>query len=657
MFKFHPIVLATLFGYNAGVANATGCYATYNGGSFFSGSMVSATTTTETTSPESCTPAGVGTCPSTGFRTVTTRTSKTYNYTCKTGAAAAWCSQSAFAPNGIYSGQAWDRESAECTGVAGSATAPIPPAWSGAGCPFFFSSGTDYSAEDVVTVPGNAGSAPVLLVYQCKASPTDAFCSQGGFEPGTSIHWEQAWNFLGSCDGTLAPTSSPDFTSIADVGGCPALYSSGADYEEGDRVSKDGLVYQCKAHPQSGFCPVAAYEPGTSIGSGSQTVEYWKEAWSIVGHCRGTITPTSSPAFVSLTNMGGCPDEWVQQTYEEGDRVSANNLVYVCKAYPNSGHCGQAGYEPTSEPGPWSVAWTVAGHCSGSIGPTGAPSFDPVNSVGACPGEWVAGDHTSYEEGDMVSVSVSDTPIRKIAYRCNSWPLSGFCGQFAPNVHGGDQGWTLAGSCDGSIGPTSSPSFDALTVVGDGCPQEWSATTTDYEAGDLVALEVSESPIRSIVYQCREWPNSGYCGQGSGFKPATQYGELAWTLKGSCTGTIAPTASPVEYAGVCTFQQCVMVDSPESCTAGSAGCSCSSGQTQTASCVRTIQVRDCDPQPVDTWSNSVSYATDDVVRRGTRRFKCREWPNFLWCSMAAYQPELVDGIWTNAWREDGECLP
>jgi len=646
MVKFHPIVLATLFGYNAGVANAMGCFPPYNGGSFSAGQMVSATTTTESTSTESCSPSGTGTCPSSGLTTVTTTTSETHNYTCKTGAAGLYCSQPAFAPNGSFSSTAWDRESAECSGTA---TAVAPDEWDGGpGCPGVFSSGTDYSADDLVTVEGAFNA-----VYQCKSSPTDAFCSQSGFEPGTSIYGEQAWTSLGSCTGTISPTSSPNFVSIVDAGGCPKLYSSGEDYEEGDRVSNGGLVYQCRAHPQSGHCPQVGYEPGTSIGSGSQTIEYWKEAWSVVGFCSGTITPTSSPSFDSLTDMGGCPDEWVQQTYEEGDRVSANDLVYVCAAFPFSLHCGQAGYEPTSEPGPWSVAWSVAGYCSGSIGPTGAPSFDPANIVGPCPDEWVAGSITSYMEDDMVSVSVSETPIRQVAYRCRAWPLSNYCGQFAPNVLGGEQGWTLAGSCEGSIGPTSSPSFDALTEFGDGCPREWSASTTDYMAGDLVALKVSDSPIRSIVYQCRDFPNSGYCGQGSGFEPATLHGDLAWTLKGSCDGTIAPTTSPLPYAGTCEYSRCRTIDATVVCIGGTVGCSCASGQT--VSCSRTVDVVECVDTAVDIWSNTVSYDTGDVVRRGTRRFVCREWPNSLWCSLAVYQPELEVGIWIDAWRENGEC--
>ncbi|KAL7523373.1 hypothetical protein ACHAXR_000149, partial [Thalassiosira sp. AJA248-18] len=204
------------------------------------------------------------------------------------------------------------------------------------------------------------------------------------------------------------------------------------------------------------------------------------------------------------------------------------------------GHCGQPGYEPNVDPATpdaWKDAWTVEGYCSGSMGPTGAPSFDKLAMVGNCPDEWAAGSNIKYEEGDIVAVIVSNTPIRKVAYKCKAWPYSGYCGQFSPTQFGGDQGWALAGQCIGSMGPTSAPSFDSLTVDATGCPQEWSASSTDYEANDKVSLAVSTSPERKILYKCREWPNTGYCNQGSGFKPGTQYGSMAWTLLGACTGT------------------------------------------------------------------------------------------------------------------------
>jgi len=103
--------------------------------------------------------------------------------------------------------------------------------------------------------------------------------------------------------------------------------------------------------------------------------------------------------------------------------VSVDGKVFSCKAWPFSAHCGQAGYEPLSSPdnrgnGAWRDAWTLAGWCSGSIGPTSSPSVDPANLVGACPKEWSGGSNVKYEEGDMVSITVSNVPLRKVAYKC-----------------------------------------------------------------------------------------------------------------------------------------------------------------------------------------------------------------------------------------------
>jgi hypothetical protein len=501
------------------------------------------------------------------------------------------------------------------------------------------------------------------MVYQCAGEPSNQFCGMSGYAPGTDQYWALAWTALGSCTGTIAPTDSPSFISLADAGGCPGDYSSGADYEEGDKVSKMGLVYQCKSWPSSGHCPQAGYEPGVSVGSGSQITEYWKDAWMVVGYCSGTIAPTSSPSFVSLPNMGGCPDTWSVKSgidaYEEGDRVSSGELVYQCKAWPYSGHCGQAGYEPDvnpATPDAWRDAWTVVGYCMGSIGPTSSPSFDPAKSVGACPDDWGRGSNTAYEEGDMVSVTVSNTPLRKVAYKCKAWPFSGYCGQFNPTQFGGDQGWTLAGSCLGSIGPTASPSFDSIGLVAGGCPAEWTSSTTDYEAGDMVSLTVSTTPERRIVYKCQEWPNSGYCNQGTGFKPNTQYGKMAWTMMGSCTGMMAPTAAPAAYAGQCQYSKCAMVSSTENCTPGSTGCSCRAGQTAGAGCTKKVETNVCTDTAVVAWSSGTNYVTDDVVRIGTKRYKCREWPNYFWCRMAAYKPTMEsNGIWNQAWNENGMC--
>jgi len=54
------------------------------------------------------------------------------------------------------------------------------------------------------------------------------------------------------------------------------------------------------------------------------------------------------------------------------------------------------------------------------------------------------------------------------------------------------------------------------------------------------------------IYQCKSWPNSGYCANAE-YSPANTEkgcnGEVcwptAWTYVGGCTGTIAPTQAPM----------------------------------------------------------------------------------------------------------------
>ncbi|KAL7523545.1 hypothetical protein ACHAXR_000230, partial [Thalassiosira sp. AJA248-18] len=195
--------------------------------------------------------------------------------------------------------------------------------------------------------------------------------------------------------------------------------------------------------------------------------------------------PTSSPNFVQLDNLGGCSNAYSKKpvegspgfgstiesnsswswgvTYEAGDTVSVNNLVYQCKEWPFSSHCSQQGYEPMinlATPGAWKDAWTVIGYCEGTSTPTLSPSFDPVKSVGACPDEWKSGLNVAYRQGEMVSVVVSSTPLRTMVYKCKKWPFSKYCGQFSPTMmNGGSLGWELAGNCDGTYAPTGSPTL------------------------------------------------------------------------------------------------------------------------------------------------------------------------------------------------------
>merc|ERR1712029_560623 len=164
-------------------------------------------------------------------------------------------------------------------------------------------------------------------------------------------------------------------------------------------------------------------------------------------------------------------------------------------------------------------------------------------------------------------------PPRHVVFRCKAWPYSGHCGQFAPlDLQGGNLGWELAGSCDGSMGPTASPAFDRLGFIGSGCPGEYSASRTDYEAGDQVAVTVSSSPERKVLYQCREYPNAGFCNQ-SGYAPGvSSYDYMAWSLLGACTGTLSPTSTPTAYSGTCVYEKCETTEDTEQCAPGSFGC-------------------------------------------------------------------------------------
>jgi hypothetical protein len=103
----------------------------------------------------------------------------------------------------------------------------------------------------------------------------DLLCSLSSYKPGDSLYWDVAWTRLGSCTGTIRPTSSPVHISLTDVGGCPDEFSNLAMYGDSDRVRVDDIVLQCKEWPHSVFCSAAGYEP---LGPQSDA------AWDTVGH-------------------------------------------------------------------------------------------------------------------------------------------------------------------------------------------------------------------------------------------------------------------------------------------------------------------------------------------------------------------------------------
>ena len=116
--------------------------------------------------------------------------------------------------------------------------------------------------------------------------------------------------------------------------------------------------------------------------------------------------------------------------------------MFVCKAWPHSGHCSQAGYKPSVDTGvysnAWKDAWTMAGYCLDSMVPAPSPSFDPATTIGKCPNQWIKGILTTYWEGDMVSAVMLTSPPRQMAYKCKEWSFSNYCGLFGPTEFGGE---------------------------------------------------------------------------------------------------------------------------------------------------------------------------------------------------------------------------
>ena len=117
---------------------------------------------------------------------------------------------------------------------------------------------------------------------------------------------------------------------------------------------------------------------------------------------------------------------------------------------------------------------------------------------------------------------------------------SGYCNLIEPG-HDSGLGWTLQGSCSGTIAPSTSPVFVSLLDTA-GCPNEYSTTVT-YDAGDRVSVYVDSE--RAVVWECNQHPTAAYCNQ---FSPVDDT-RGGWRKVGSCTGTMAPTSSP-NFVGI-----------------------------------------------------------------------------------------------------------
>ncbi|KAK1733589.1 hypothetical protein QTG54_015762 [Skeletonema marinoi] len=431
-----------------------------------------------------------------------------------------------------------------------------------------------------------------------------------------------AWTLEGQCkkDGTDYP-----YMPLTDSSeGCPGEYDSSNDYEAGDMVEDNQVVYTCSG--AAAFCNLNA--PNLrSVG-----VHYWKPTNS----CTGTANPTASPVFDNPQD--GCPEEFDSSTtYEANDRVS----VTQC----------------------WPDAWTYIGGCTGSYSPTATPTFDPANVEG-CPEQY--DDGTEYEEGDKVSVTAAGEDYGKI-YECKGWPESAHCGNEAYSPLNTDKlcnglvcwpdVWTYVGGCIGTITPTATPTFDEDGITGcpeeyetgakygendivsikgtgetfeslskwvkEGCPPEYVPNNSAYMPEDYVSVSKNEDNTYGVVWQCKNAMTAPWC-QQEGYAPGTQNGDQAWEKVGHCDGTISPTVSPTMLASnpnpikrVCQFKYKLDTTSDGEYIVLQAG-SWEKGGTSFATVTGGA--------PFDL------FKAGHVVRDGTDARKCNRWPFTPYCN-------------------------
>ena len=321
------------------------------------------------------------------------------------------------------------------------------------------------------------------------------------------------------------------------VGDCPSQVSVAGGgvtvhYEPGERVSNHGVVFECKNWPDSLYCAQAAFKPDLD-----SKLVFWKQAWAVIGYCTGTAAVTTSGVI--------CPNTWTSgdvTKYKENDRVSVIKsispliqVMYKCKAWPYSWHCGQ--FSPLDSTGGGKLGWDYVGECNpaGSListpGSAPAPVMTPTDSpifvalpfvAGGCPAEF--SESAYYEPGDRVSKDA-------VVFECKNWPDSLYCTQaaFKPelnlNTEHWEQAWNVVGHCTGTA---------AVTTTGDICPNAWtSGDVTKYKENDRVSVIKSISPLVKVMYKCKAWPYSWHCGQFSPLDLAGG-GKLGWDYVGGC---------------------------------------------------------------------------------------------------------------------------
>lgn len=122
-------------------------------------------------------------------------------------------------------------------------------------------------------------------LYECKTWPNSGWCNgpATAYEPGIGSHWTDAWIELTSCpDDSLVCDNTPE-------------YEEYSHYGPESLVVQDGVLYECKAWPNSGWCSGAAwaYAPGYGL--------HWEDAWTVLGNCSSSESRVTKKNSISIT--------------------------------------------------------------------------------------------------------------------------------------------------------------------------------------------------------------------------------------------------------------------------------------------------------------------------------------------------------------------
>jgi len=238
------------------------------------------------------------------------------------------------------------------------------------------------------------------------------------------------FNFLYSCDGTIAPTAAPAFTSMTEVaGGCPADYDENnlSGIDEGDQVSllvsattgdERRVVYECKAGAVAAYCKQKVFIPGGM---------YSAMAWTLKGYCDGTMSPTQAP---TAYNNADLPTVNIPVSCEVQTAANSNvKLCYYEKTVTTTSVSCMCGDSDCPNPTGLAGASTA---CKKTTVETSCLSVDTYSSS------------TSYDAGDVMRIG-------NARFKCREWPYNKWCrnSAYKPSLEAGiwSKAWSTDGTC------------------------------------------------------------------------------------------------------------------------------------------------------------------------------------------------------------------